>query len=218
MPFAITIALSIHTIVNTLQAAPALAAAKLIEDGAPVSSAALAALPESFFVTNGCYTPAKRAAVTLTLTLADQQNIAADYDAWAAAVSRAEAAVISALSCSPADGNLWLRLAMTRLAAGENPTEQVALLSMSQQMEPSSGRIITARLSHWKRLSNATLLEGESIVGADISLALRYLDPKTVQSPATPRTDEWKRIVLSRIALLPEDKQRALLPSVSNGL
>jgi hypothetical protein len=211
VPFVCAGVLSLHTIYVALQAGPGLAAARLVEEQELVSSEALAQLPDSYFESSGCYMPARQAAVTLALALADRQNIALDYETWAAAIAKAEGTIVRALSCSPADGNLWLRLAMTRLAAGEDPGEQVALLGMSQQMEPNNAPILTARLSHWRRLSKDTLRQGEAIVGADISLALRYLDAWKLRLLDPAQNDEWKRIVASRIALLPEDKQKALL-------
>lgn len=173
-----------------------------IEQGRPVSTASIQrALPEaSRLLTDGiCQTEFVRAALTIRLTDLDQQNQDADFDRWSTALQDAEDIARFALSCSPADGNSWVRLAMVRQTIGENPEEIAKLVTFSQLYAPAEENTLAARYRLYNRLSDATLALLEAPLHSDMrnlcSLEGRFLRERL---PAPDRG-----VVVTAIAAFP---------------
>ncbi|MFB2552551.1 O-antigen ligase family protein [Ensifer soli] len=116
-----------------------------------------------------------RAALTVFLAGLDVTGRERDHGAWASRVDRAERHVRHALSCAPADGLFWLRLAMLRQAGGERADEQAMLMAFARKAAPAERRPLTGRLVHWSRLSPATVARARAVALADLGDGLAFL-------------------------------------------
>lgn len=91
-----------------------------------------------------------RAAVTVALADIDRQNVARDYDGWAAAVAGAERLQRHAVACSPHDGNFWARLAIVERMIAAAPARLAPLMAMSARLSPAELGVLEARFQVWR--------------------------------------------------------------------
>lgn len=149
--------------------------AQKLETGAPVSADVLSRYVKlAGEVTAGeyCRSDIVMAGATVILADLDRQNQSLDYDAWADAISRGEGYFEHAISCTPTNGNYWLRLALIRRAVAERPAELATLMRESVLMAPADQDIIIGRFSLWNNASAATLEAARSSVESDIRTIL----------------------------------------------
>jgi hypothetical protein len=100
----------------------------------------------------------------------DQQNQDADYEAWSTAVTQAERVAGYALTCSPTNGNFWLRFAMVRQAISEQPEQIAHLVTFSQLYAPVEENVIAARFRLYNRLTQNTLRLLSSPLQSDLRI------------------------------------------------
>ncbi len=115
-----------------------------------------------------CRTDILKAGAAVLIRDLDRQNPDQDYESWAAAISVAEGFFLHALSCMPADGNIWLRLAIVRQQIAEEPVETARLLSLSQHYAPSEAGVLRIRMQFWNTLSERSLQLALPAIKADI--------------------------------------------------
>lgn len=159
--------------------------ARALDAGDPVDMGALDLLAAEGLPANRlatCNGEVLRSTLTVLLAHLDRADRESAYEVWAQRLGSAEKQVGHALSCLPADGNLWLRLAMLRQAGGEVPGEQAALMALAQQLAPSERRQLVGRLAQWNRLSSATLVLARDEVIADVRNGLNFLDVPDIRT------------------------------------
>jgi hypothetical protein len=149
--------------------------AQKLETGAPVPPDVLSRyvkLADQIPAGDYCRSDIVVAGATVILADLDRQNQSIDYDAWAEAVSRGERYFEHAISCTPTNGDYWLRLALIRRAVAERPAELAALMRESVLMAPAEQGIIIARFNLWNDASPATLEAARSSLESDIKTIL----------------------------------------------
>ncbi|MFB9950266.1 hypothetical protein ACFFP0_15515 [Rhizobium puerariae] len=164
--------------------------ARQIEAGKPVpppTVAAYAARATGIVDAGICSGDFVKGALTLALTDLDNQNQDAGYERWAASLERAERVARYALGCRPVDGNIWLRLAMIRQAAAEQPEEMEMMLAFSKSYAPSEENVIGGRYQLYNRLTKVTLdrlagplLDDLQLICADSGLRRQLPSPSPV--------------------------------------
>ncbi|MCM2477820.1 hypothetical protein HGO38_30705 [Rhizobium sp. CG5] len=180
---------SIWQQVTTARFATLMLLAKKIELGQPVSRDAIPTYIQQVpdIVEAGtCRSDVVRAGLTVVLADLDRQNSTDDYDAWAAAMERSQNYLRHALSCLPADGNLWLRLAMVRFAVAAEPRELASLMSQSVNLAPVEPNIVAGRFVMWNKMNAATLQEASRSVESDLRLLLSQAPPLRKSILAAP--------------------------------
>ncbi|MFC3073140.1 O-antigen ligase family protein [Shinella pollutisoli] len=189
--------------------------ARALDAGRQVDDAALAALIAGHMPADrltGCKAAVLRPSLTVLLAALDRTDRDRAYEDWAARLAAAEEQVRHGLSCMPADGNLWLRLAMLRQAGGEVAAEQARLMALSQQLNPSEGRLLTGRLAHWNRLSAATVALAREEAAADLRNGLVYLPPPELQAVLATQSQAMADLLRETLPLIPEERRKALGP------
>lgn len=150
-----------------------------------------------------CRADVLRAGLTLTLRDLDRQDSTSDYEAWRHAFEKAGRFIDHALSCTPTDGNLWLRSAMMHQAIGENPLELAGLLRASVQFAPAEMSVLTARVQVWNTAQPETLALARSSLERDLATVLEYARPAAVVailSNPSPALTPYLRTALRRIS------------------
>lgn len=104
----------------------------------------------------------------------DRYDQAADYDAWARGLAKAEVYFRHAISCIPTNAGYWLRLAAVRRAIAENSQEIAELMRMSVTCAPADQDMIIARLNFWNMAGAQTLAASRSSVESDVRTVLTY--------------------------------------------
>lgn len=105
---------------------------------------------------------------TILLAALDIENQDAGYDAWEAAMQRAESFGRHALGCLPTSGDFWLKLARLHQATGEQPDEIFRLLTNSQLYAPAEPQVVAGRYAFYSHLSDASLNLLHDTIGRDI--------------------------------------------------
>ncbi len=108
----------------------------------------------------------------LRLVLADlDANIEdAATETTAARLGFAETYIRHALSCFPANGDVWLRLAMVRSLRNASPLETAVLMNFSQLYGPADANLIRGRFVMWQQFPRGTLPQAEAARDADIAV------------------------------------------------
>ncbi len=130
-----------------------------------------------------CRSDFVKAGATLVLMNLDLQDSESDYPGWELALSTADEYIRAAIACLPTSGNLWARLAMLKLAAGEDPKEVGRLMTIAQRLAPAEINELTNRLRIWNRVSEPTLNYAKPAVLKDLAVArsnIAYGELKTV--------------------------------------
>jgi hypothetical protein len=182
--------------------------ARALDAGSPVDGRSLSALVADLPASSSylqCRADVVRQTLTVLLADLDRIDRGADYARWAQRVEATEAYVRHALSCMPADGNLWLRLAMLRQAGGEVPAEQAELMAMSQLLIPAERNLLVGRLAHWNRLSAATVILAGDVVETDVRNALVYLPASILKPVIGAPSDQMLRVIMQTVPLLSEN-------------
>ena len=187
--------------------------AAALDNDVPMDAPALLRVAQNLSGDTGfgtCDAVLVRSAITVSLAALDRVDRDAEYDAWASLLQRSQALVTHGLTCMPADGNLWLRLAMLRQASGEVQQEQATLLTLSQRYSPAEFRTLVGRLAQWNRVSSATVERARSEVVSDVRNALVYLSPNdlvvTLAQPSASVLDVLKEV----LPLIPQTQREKL--------
>jgi hypothetical protein len=190
--------------------------ARALDAGTPVDTAALTRLVEAGLPSRRletCNGLVLRASLTVLLAHLDRADRTSDYEAWAQRHGAAERQVSHALTCLPADGNLWLRLAMLRQAAGEVPSDQAALMALAQQRTPAERRQLVGRLAQWNRLSPATLALAREDAVSDVRNGLNFLAPDDVGLALAAPSPAMLGLIREVLPLVPAERREALRKS-----
>lgn len=130
--------------------------------------------------TGACRSDILDAGLNFIMRDLDLQDPIQHYDDWSKSVARADVFIQHALACSPANGDYWVRLAMVRRAAGENPGELSLLMSKSVALAPSEISVLRARFSVWRRASATTLALSNDVLTRDLRTLLDHATPKEI--------------------------------------
>lgn len=215
--FAATIVLSLVAACLNAKDGVAIASARIyaraLDAGEPVDAQALAALVADGLPSNRlstCNAEVLRTSVTVLLANLDRADRDQDYEKWAGRLEQTHRQVVHALACLPADGNLWLRLAMLRQAGGEVPQEQASLMALAQQLSPSERRQIVGRLAHWNRLSAATLALSHDEAATDVRNGLNYLPISDVRLALDAPSSAMSGIIAETFPMVTVERRELL--------
>lgn len=105
----------------------------------------------------------------LRLVLADLDANGKDVtsEAGAARLGFAETYIRHALFCFPANGDVWLRLAMVRSLRNASPMEIAVLMNFSHRYGPADANLIRGRFVMWQQFPKGTLPQAEAARDAD---------------------------------------------------
>ena len=121
-----------------------------------------------------CQSEYIRAALTLVLANLDRQDVERDFERWSRAIELADYVATFAVSCSPTDGNFFVRLAMVKQAVIEQPEELARLIRFSQLYAPAEANAIAARYKLYNRLTPQTLALVEGEFASDLNVICQY--------------------------------------------
>jgi len=169
-----------------------------------------AAQADAVATSNECRADVLAGGLTFVLRDLDLQNSVDQYDAWAAAMTRADHYITHALSCSPADGDLWARLAMIRQASSENAEQLSSLMSQSALLAPSEMYVLRARFFVWRKATIATLDRSADTVERDIRTVLNYGQPNDIIDVLGNAGVNLKPHILAAWKLIPAGRLAAL--------
>lgn len=82
----------------------------------------------------------------------------------------AETYIRHALFCFPANGDVWLRLAMVRSLRNASPMEIAVLMNFSQLYGPADANLIRGRFVMWRQFPKETLPQAETAREADTAV------------------------------------------------
>ncbi|QIB40115.1 hypothetical protein G3A56_19530 [Rhizobium oryzihabitans] len=108
----------------------------------------------------------------LRLVLADLDANGKDVasKAGAARLGFAETYVRHALFCFPANGDVWLRLAMVRALRNASPLEIAVLMNFSHLYGPADANLIRGRFVMWQQFPKEALPQAEAARNADTAV------------------------------------------------
>lgn len=169
-----------------------------------------AAVAETVIAKGDCRSDILRAAIGILLANLDRINPDRDYDRWVVAAKRAERVLEYSISCSPYVSDYWLRLAMVKRAAGEEPNEQARLLSRAVNLDPSSVSGLRARFAHWRKLGSTTLRVARPSLEKDMFTLLQYARPEVVRDVLRGSSIDLKPYIQDGYQQLPVERQQRL--------
>jgi hypothetical protein len=118
---------------------------------------AYARASEAIYMQDYCRSDILNAGLDVVLADLDHKNPDIEFDSWLDAIKRAETLTRHALDCAPTVSDYWIRYAMIRRAAGEQPEELAKLLAKAVALDPASISALRARFALWKKVSQETL-------------------------------------------------------------
>ncbi|MBB4526541.1 UNVERIFIED_ORG: hypothetical protein M2435_006612 [Rhizobium sophorae] len=190
--------------------------AKRLEQSGKVSPEILArtaANTDAIVSGDYCRSDIVMAGATLVLTRLDTANQITDYNAWVRASNEAERYMRHAVSCMPTESNLWLRLAIVRAVIVQEPRAIARLMIESAWLAPVDEVALSARVYFWNRLHQATLEEARTSVESDISLFLKFEDPRKVGLVLAVVSPALQPYIEEAGSKLPPDRKAVLLAS-----
>lgn len=117
-----------------------------------------------------CRSDIVKAGLRLVLADLDANGFDPASDSGAARLSFAETFIRHALFCFPANGDVWLRLAMVRSLRNASPMEVAVLMNFSQLYGPADANLIRGRFVMWRQFPKNTLPEAEAAREADTAI------------------------------------------------
>ena len=117
-----------------------------------------------------CRSDIVKAGLRLVLADLDANIEDAATETTAARLGFAETYIRHALSCFPANGDVWLRLAMVRSLRNASPLETAVLMNFSQLYGPADANLIRGRFVMWQQFPRGTLPQAEAARDADIAV------------------------------------------------
>lgn len=137
----------------------------------------LAAEADQVTIAKECRSDILRAGLSFVMRDLDLQDAVNRYDQWAASMGRANRYVLHALSCNPADGDMWVRLALVSQAISENPQQLSDFMAQSVLLSPSEMHTLSARFVIWKKAGPFTLSLSQKSIERDLRTLLNYANP-----------------------------------------
>lgn len=117
-----------------------------------------------------CRSDIVKAGLRLVLADLDASVAKVTPEAAAARLGFAETYIRHALSCLPANGDVWLRLAMVRALRNASPLETAVLMNFSQLYGPADANLIRGRFAMWRQFPRDTLPQAEAARDADTAI------------------------------------------------
>ncbi|MFB7144847.1 hypothetical protein KXS05_15335 [Rhizobium sp. SA279] len=117
-----------------------------------------------------CRSDIVKAGLRLVLADLDANGVDPASDPGATRLGFAETFIRHSLSCFPANGDVWLRLAMVRSLRNASPMEVAVLMNFSQLYGPADANLIRGRFVMWQQFPKNTLPEAESAREADTAV------------------------------------------------
>ncbi|TZG34627.1 hypothetical protein [Agrobacterium sp. B1(2019)] len=117
-----------------------------------------------------CRSDIVKAGLRLVLADLDANGVDPASDSGAARLGFAETFIRHSLSCFPANGDVWLRLAMVRSLRNASPMEVAVLMNFSQLYGPADANLIRGRFMMWRQFPKNTLPEAEAAREADTAV------------------------------------------------
>ncbi len=117
-----------------------------------------------------CRSDIVKAGLRLVLADLDANGVDPASDPGATRLGFAETFIRHSLSCFPANGDVWLRLAMVRSLRNASPMEVAVLMNFSQLYGPADANLIRGRFVMWQQFPKNTLPEAETAREADTAV------------------------------------------------
>lgn len=117
-----------------------------------------------------CRSDIVKAGLRLVLADLDANGVDPASDSGAARLGFAETFIRHSLFCFPANGDVWLRLAMVRSLRNASPMEVAVLMNFSQLYGPADANLIRGRFVMWQQFPKNTLPEAEPAREADTAV------------------------------------------------
>ncbi|WP_286170493.1 hypothetical protein [Rhizobium sp. AU243] len=117
-----------------------------------------------------CRSDIVKAGLRLVLADLDANGVDPASDSSAARLGFAETFIRHSLFCFPANGDVWLRLAMVRSLRNASPMEVAVLMNFSQLYGPADANLIRGRFAMWQQFPKNTLPEAEAAREADTAI------------------------------------------------
>lgn len=117
-----------------------------------------------------CRSDIVKAGLRLVLADLDANGQDATSEAGTARLGFAESYIRHALSCLPANGDVWLRLAMVRSLRDASPMEIAVLMNFSQLYGPADANLIRGRFVMWQQFPKDTLPQADAARNADTAV------------------------------------------------
>ncbi|CUX47034.1 hypothetical protein [Agrobacterium fabrum] len=149
------------------------AMAKIADDNNGLAPALLAAtVPElSSVVTEKiCRSDIVKAGLRLVLADLDANGADPASASGMARVDFAETFIRHSLFCLPANGDVWLRLAMVRSLRNASPMEVAVLMNFSQLYGPADANLIRGRFVMWQKFQRDALPQAVAARDADTAV------------------------------------------------
>lgn len=137
-------------------------------------------------------------------------QFSANKEDWPAALLRLERVLRGALTCTPTDGDLWMRLAVARWFAGGSADEQLSLMTLSQAYSPANLDTVRKRLLHWSAVTRPMAALGEDLIRRDIRTVLLYAPERDVTGTLHDLPAHLQPLVRSEAEVVPRLRLDAL--------
>jgi hypothetical protein len=149
-------------------------------------------------------------ALTVHLSYLDRLNETENYDEWVKGIERTSSFIQASIRCSPADGNLWLRMAMLRHAAVFLTAETADLMRRSVEFSPAQVNVLLARLEVWSKMGETELELASTSVSSDLYSLLAYGRFGDVAYGETRLSAKLGTLVRSQLVRLSSDRIKLL--------
>lgn len=153
-----------------------------------------------------CRRDSLASALTVHLAYLDRLDETDNYDVWAKGIEQASTFVAAAIQCSPADGNLWLRLAMLRQAEVSLPAEIADLMGQSVELSPAQINVLLARLEVWRKMDSRGLELAEADLKSDVSRLLSYGRSRDIEVAQVKFNETLMVLAQRQAAFLPKGR------------
>jgi hypothetical protein len=157
-----------------------------------------------------CRSDIVEAGLEVALADLDHQNADRNFEAWLTSVQRAEKLVLHALKCGPNVSDYWTRLAMIKLAGGENSAELAYVLGHAVALDPTNIAALRARFSVWRKLSGESLIAAKPSLESDLKVLLTYAGPRELRDIFPMTSANMQPYVIDVFNRLPEERKAQL--------
>jgi hypothetical protein len=164
-----------------------------------------------------CDTADLRALVLVRLKELDLAYAAADPKRAERATGEAEGIIRKALSCSPLDGNNWLKLAALHIARTGATARAFEFIKLSQWTSPSEGRILRSRVNIASQVFAAGFKDVESELRSDIRTLVRFDATDSVATMYLIAPELVRPIYREWMELLPIERRKRIANAVERG-
>jgi hypothetical protein len=159
---------------------------------------------------SSCRSDIQRAILTLNLAQLDQQDQTVDFAAWAEQMANLDRAVRRAAICMPAEGNVWVRMAMASRAIAEQPRAVADLMAVSARLNPAENSALVARYTVWTTVTAKTLAASEETVASDLDTLFAFGGERSVEGLFPRTSDELLPYVIEAFERVPERRRKLI--------